>query len=205
MTQSKKGINALQIHRQIGTGEYRTAWYMCLRIRAAMSDKSSPKLMGEVEVDETYIVGKEKNKHKWQRIGGSGTTGKVAVIGAISRKGKVVAKVIENTDTHTLNQFVNQAVSEEVSLVATDEHSGYRHLKAQGFHHETVKHEKGKYVRGLVHTSNLDRFWGLLKRGIVGSFHHVSKEYLPLYLAEFSFRHNHRHNPFMFDEVVKEC
>ena len=205
MTQSKKGISALQIHRQIGTGEYRTAWYMCHRIRAAMRDDTFPKLMGEVEVDETYVGGKDKNRHRSKRISISGGSGKIAVIGAIARKGNVVAKMIERTDANTLQGFVQETVADDVSLIATDEASGYRGLKKQGYPHKSVSHAKGEYVRGNVHTANLDSFWSLLKRGIIGTYHNVSKEYLPLYLAEFSFRHNNRHNPFLFDDVVKEC
>jgi len=205
---SKKGISALQMHRVVfgeeSGSDYHTTWYMCHRWRAAMQGDAI-KLTGEVEVDETYVGGREKNKHKSRRLDTSGTTGKVAVIGAIARKGMVVAKVIENTDTQTLDTFVRQTVTEDVSLVATDEHSGYRHLKKNGYPHETVKHGKGEYVRGLVHTSNLDSFWSLFKRGIVGNFHHVSKEYLPLYLNEFSFRHNNRRNPNMFQELLTTC
>src|SRR5882672_2620069 len=97
MTQSKKGISALQIHRQIKSGDYRTAWYMVMRIRAAMQDKEFPKLMGVVELDETYVGGKDKNRHggKNAKPIGRGTAGKVAVIGAIARKGKVVCQMIE--------------------------------------------------------------------------------------------------------------
>ncbi len=205
---SKKGISALQMHRVVfgedSGSDYHTTWYMCHRWRSAMQGDTI-KLTGEVEVDETYVGGKEKNKHKSRRLDTSGTTGKVAVIGAIARKGMVVAKVIENTDTQTLNTFVRQTVAEDVSLVATDEHAGYRHLKKDGYPHETVKHGKGEYVRGLVHTANLDSFWSLFKRGIVGSFHHVSKEYLPLYLNEFSYRRNNRHNPQVFQELLTTC
>ncbi|MDR4485766.1 MAG: IS1595 family transposase [Nitrospirales bacterium] len=210
MLLSKKGISALQMHRVVfgedSGSDYHTTWYMCHRWRSAMRGDAL-KLTGEVEVDETFVGGKEKNKHKRKRIGPNttGFTGKVAVIGAIARKGMVVAKVIENTDTDTLSQFVHQTVSEDVSLVATDEHAGYRHLKKNGYPHETVKHGKGEYVRGIVHTANLDSFWSLFKRGIVGSFHHVSKEYLPLYLNEFSFRHNNRKNFDVFSDLLTTC
>ena len=91
-----------------------------------------------------------------------------------------------------------------MSLVATDEHMGYAKLKRE-FPHQTVNHAKGEYVRGNVHTGNLDSFWSLLKRGVMGTFHNVSKEHLPLYLAEFSYRHNNRNNPDIFADVIAEC
>ena len=204
MTQSKKGISALQIHRQIGTGDYRTAWYMCHRIRAAMLDNGITKLFGEVEVDETYMGGKEGNKHISKRGRGRGTAGKTPVIGAIARKGNVICQMIENTDTATLDGFVRNTVDSKVSLVATDEHSGYR-LLDKDYNHQSVKHGKGEYVRGKVHTANIDSFWSLLKRGVMGTYHHMSKKYLPLYLCEFSFRHNNRQNPAIFREVIAGC
>ncbi len=133
--------------------------------------------------------------------GGRGTAGKVAVIGAISRKGNVIAKVIENTTTATLDGFVHDAVSDEVNLVATDEHSGYRNL-GRDLPHGTVDHSKGEYVHGNIHTANIDSFWSMLKRGIMGTFHKVSRDYLPLYLNEFSFRYNNRKDGNMFVLVV---
>lgn len=205
MLVAKKGVSALQLHRVIfgeDTGsDYRTTWYMCHRWRAAMKGDVLP-LTGEVEVDETYVGGKDKNRHRNKRVGISGGTGKVAVIGAISRKGMVITKAIERTDSATLQEFIRESVADNVSLVATDEHSGYRLLKKKGYPHQSVSHAKGEYVRGHVHTANLDSFWSLFKRGIMGSFHHVSKQYLPLYLNEFSFRHNARHSPDAFVDLI---
>lgn len=206
---SKKGISALQVHRIIfgedSGSDYHTSWYMCHRWRAAMQGDAM-KLTGEVEVDETYVGGKERNKHKAKRQHpGGGAVGKIPVIGAIARKGMLVAKVIEEADKYTLNQFVRDTVRDDVSLVATDESSGYGNLKRAGFPHETVNHHKGEYVRGAVHTSHLDSFWSLLKRGIMGSYHNVSKAYLPLYVNEFSWRFNNRKNPNAFADLLTTC
>jgi transposase-like protein len=207
MLTSKKGISALQIHRLLGTGSYRSAWYMCMRLRAGMKDPEFKQLMGIVEVDETFIGGKEKNKHRNKRIGPNtkGTVGKTPVIAAISRKGNVVCQMIETTDVKTLDGFVRQVVSDKVDLVATDEAYGYRRLAQAGYRHESVTHSAGEYVRGEVHTANIDSFWALLKRGIVGTYHHVSKKYLPLYLAEFQFRHNNRREADIFGKAIEGC
>ena len=205
MLVAKKGVSALQLHRVIfgeaSGSDYLTTWYMCHRWRSAMQGDVLP-LTGEVEVDETYVGDKDKNRHRSKRVGITGGAGKVAVIGAITRKGMVVAKAIEQTNAATLQRFVHETVEDDVSLVATDEAAGYRGLKKQGIPHESVSHNKGEYVRGNVHTANLDSFWSLFKRGIIGSFHHVSKAYLPLYLNEFSYRHNMRKNPNAFGELL---
>ena len=209
MLVSKKGMSSLQVRRTIfgenSGSDWRTTWYICHRWRAAMRGDAFA-LTGVVEVDESHIGGKEKNKHASKRLhAGRGAVGKTTVIGAISRKGNVVCQVIENTDTKTLTSFVRKTVSGNVDLVATDEHTGYAHLDAVGFPHETVVHSEGEYVRGKVHTNSIEGFWSLLKRGIVGIYHQVSKDYLPLYLNEFSYRHNNRKNPNAFADMITTC
>jgi transposase-like protein len=207
MLTSKKGMSALQIHRLIGTGTYESAWYICMRLRAGMRDKDFTKLMGIVEADETFIGGKDKNRHWDKKSGKRGGTnsGKTGVIGAISRKGNVVCQVIENTSTDSLTGFVLKVTSSKVELVATDDAFGYDALSAYGRHHESVNHSRGEYVRGEIHTANIDSFWALLKRGVIGTYHNVSKKYLPLYLAEFQFRYNNRKNPDIFGSAVAGC
>jgi transposase-like protein len=203
MCQSKKGISALQVHRMIGSGSYRTAWYMCHRIRAAMKDAGFTKLTGIVEVDETFVGGHAVNRHrKMSAKRGGNPPAKSIVIGALSRKGNVVARVIDAVDQRTAEAFVKETVSTHVDLVATDESNAYNALAWEGFRHKSVNHSRGEYVRGNVHTSNIDSFWSMLKRGIMGSFHNVSKTYLPLYVNEFAFRYNNRKNANIFALVM---
>jgi len=210
MLTSKKGISALQIHRMIGSGSYSTAFYMCHRLRAGMFDPDFRQLMGIVEVDETYIGGKQANRHANVRAkyhgGGAANTGKTTVIGAISRKGNVVCKIIENTSIDTLNSFIDETVSNKVDLVATDMSAGYREgMPYYIKRHEAVDHRAKEYVRGIVHTNNIENFWSLLKRGVIGTYHNVSAKYLPLYLNEFQFRHNNRKNADIFGSAIAGC
>ena len=203
---SKKGMSARQIHRYIGFGSYKTAWYMCHRIRAALVEKDFDKLGGVVEVDETFIGGKAYNKHGGRGNGGRGGlgSGKIPVVGAVSRKGSVVARVISTVSAEVLTKFVMDSVSDKVSLLVTDEWTGYRHVK-KIYPHQVIKHTAGEYVVGAIHTNTIEGFWSILKRGIVGSYHKVSKKYLPLYVAEFQFRYNNRHNPDIFGAAIAVC
>jgi transposase-like protein len=207
MLVSKKGISARQVHRYMGFGSLKTAWYMCHRIRAAMLDTDFQKLVGEVEVDETFVGGKAKNRHKDKR-GGPGRgglgSGKKPVVGAISRRGNVVARVIESVDAATLKNFVREAVSDKVSLLVTDEWIGYHGLRRE-YPHKVIRHTHGEYVVGAIHTNTIEGFWSIFKRGIVGTFHNVSQKYLPLYVAEFQFRYNNRANADAFGTTIAGC
>lgn len=208
MLTSKKGMSALQIFRYMGFGSYKTAWLMCHKIRAALGNQEFKQLIGYVEIDETFVGGKAKNKHKGpggrDDMGGTGGTGKTIVVGAVQRKGNVIARVIDNTKAATLNAFVREAVSHKVSLISTDEHAGYNHLDKH-FPHGMVHHSRDEYVCGAVHTNTIEGFWSIVKRGIVGTFHKVSKKYLPLYVNEFEFRYNNRENADIFGAAIKAC
>jgi hypothetical protein len=208
MLVAKKGRSALEIHRTIYgdpfTADYHTTWYMCTRLRAAMRNQEWGELMGVVEIDEVYLGGKERNKHLGKR-GKWASQGKTEVIGAIARKGNVVCQMVEDADFRTYDDFVKKTVSSRVDLIATDESFRYRHLNRMGFKHDFVTHKADEFVRGKVHTQTIESFWSLLRRGIMGSYHKISKAYLPLYLAEFTFRHNNRKNPDIFTELLSRC
>jgi transposase-like protein len=208
MLTSKKGISALQVARVMGFGSYKTAHMMCSKIRVALGNVEFKQLVGYVEVDETYVGGKAKNKHKGKGgrgdFGGKGGVGKEVVIGAVERKGNVVAKVIRQTTSIAFDNFVREVVSTKVSLISTDDHPGYKRLNP-AFPHGTVNHRYGQYVHGAIHTNTIEGFWSILKRGIMGTFHKVSRKYLPLYVNEFEFRYNNRKNPDIFRTAIRAC
>jgi hypothetical protein len=204
MLTSKKGIPSLQIQRIMGFGSYETALYMTHRIRAALADPEFRKLMGIIEIDETYVGVKNRNRHADKRTEGTGSTGKTPVMGAVERDGNVVARVVAHVDTRTAEQFVSEAVAEKVDLVATDESGVYRRTNRYR-PHQFVTHSRGEYVRGNVHTQTIDGFWSLLSRGIICTFQNVSAKYLPLYVAEFEWRYNKRTNANIFGAAVARC
>jgi hypothetical protein len=205
MLTSKKGMSALQIMRFMGFGSYKTAWGMCHKVRAALVEPEV-KLGGIVEVDETYIGGKDKNKH-WDKRGRGGKhapTTKTPIIGAVRRKGTVVTRVLQSVNKTDAEAFVREVVSDKVSLLATDESRVYGGLSPD-YNHETVHHAAKRYVIGAVHTNTIEGFWSIFKRSIVGSYHKVSAKYLPLYIAECQFKYNNRFNSDIFATAIAGC
>jgi transposase-like protein len=209
MTSTRNGVSAKELQRQLGV-TYKCAHRIGHKLRELMSSDAkanSGPLSGNVEVDETYVGGKLKNKHKSKRVradglSGRGTIGKTIVVGAVEREGDLVAKVVENTDVATLTDFVHANVSENVSLISTDEHSGYKYLK-NTYPHGTVTHSSGEYVNGLVHTNTIEGFWSHFKRGIRSTHASISRQHTNKYVGEFVFRFNNRHDSAgMFNKLI---
>ena len=186
----RKGISALRLSKELGV-QYRTAWHMLHRIREACSGGTFI-LDNIVEADETYIGGREHNKHDSKKLkAGRGTVGKTPVVGARERGGPVVAKPVESTDAATLVPFIEANVLDGAT-VYTDEARAYTPLAniINQFTHETVSHGRGEYVRGDVHTNGIESVWAVLKRSIHGTWHHVSPKHLGRYVNEATFRLN---------------
>jgi transposase len=195
MASTRCGISAKQIERELGV-TYKTAWRMFKQIRSMLAEGKDP-LSGSVEVDETYVGGKAKNMHAWkreQKIQGRGTVGKVPVVGAVERGGRVIVKTAESVSAETLMPFVREHVMPE-STVFTDEHRGYSGVEASGYAHKRVHHSAKVYVIGDAHTNTIEGFWSLVKNGIRGVYHNVGANYLQTYFDEYAFRYNRRLDP----------
>ena len=183
-----KGVSSMKLHRDLGITQ-KSAWYMAHRIRQTWDD-ATERFAGPVEADETYIGGKEANKHAWKKLqAGRGTVGKTPVVGVKDRRtGKVTARVVPSTDKATLQGFLIEHV-QRGATVYTDEAAAYKDMP---YPHEAVRHGAGEYVRDMAHTNGMESHWAMFKRGLHGTYHHVSVKHLDLYVAEFSGRHNVR-------------
>lgn len=188
VTSHKKGISSLQLGRDLNITQ-KSAWFMLSRIRKCFGIDNDTQLDNEVEADETFVGGKNKNRHANKKIKGS-SDDKAPVLGMVERSGKVIAKQIPNTTYETLSTEILKSVKETAKLY-TDEYTSYKRLK-RVYDHQVVKHSQYQYVQGRVHTNTIEGFWSLLKRGIVGIYHFTSKKHLQLYVDEFVFRYNSR-------------
>jgi transposase-like protein len=191
MCSSKKGVSAHQLWRNLGFGSYRTAWHMAHRIRLAMREEPlASMLSGTIEADETYIGGKKRKPHR--KLGRPSPKDKAPVLALVERKGRVRARAVANVTSQTLKQVVREHCDPSSSRLMTDEYASYRRVGREFVSHETVCHSAGEYARGDVHTNTVEGFFAILKRGVNGTFHSVSRQHLQRYLDEFSFRYNHR-------------
>lgn len=197
MCSSKKGMSAHQLHRQLEV-TYKSAWFMCHRIREAMKDKSFAPMTGVVEVDETYIGGKPRG-HRLHRIEKHSTMSeritaawakKEPVLGIVERGGRVRTVSMGKLTRKSVQETIIATVDTERTALMSDEHMYYYGIN-RTLPHGIIRH-KSEYVRGAVHTQGIESYWAILKRGLYGTFHHVDAAYLSMYLPEFEFRYNRR-------------
>jgi transposase-like protein len=201
LTQAKKGVSACQIQRMLGIGGYKTAWYLCHRIRSAMVEARREKLDGTVEMDETYIGGKvhglsQRETKKMKEV----------VIGIRKRNGELRFFHAEDAKKGTLARYIQENISENVSVIVTDELPAYpAALGKLERKHETVNHSHKEYVRiGTdIHTNTIESAFSLLKRGIVGTWHKISAKHLQSYLDEMEFRFNRRKSETLFQDTLR--
>jgi transposase-like protein len=198
--ESKKGMSANQMKRILGVS-YKTAWYLCHRIRAAMTEQEPEQLNGTVEVDETFIGGKLRGHGRGI---GNYTKNKTIVIGVVQRGGKIRLQTIETTDRKTLHKFIKLHCAPDTELIITDELPAYKGIADEDTRHETVNHKEMEWARGDIHTNGIENVWSLLKRSVTGTYHKLSAKHLDAYLDELEWRFNNRKNPYLFrDTLIK--
>jgi transposase-like protein len=204
LCESRKGMSANQLKRMLGVS-YKTAWYLCHRIRAAMVEAERLPLDGTVEVDETYVGGKQQGKGR-----GPHGSEKEIVIGIRQRGGEVRFFHVEDIKSGTLERYIKENISKDVQAIITDEHASYP-AAIEGNplfgdyrgKHKTVNHSAGVYVQGDVHTNTVENTFSLLKRGIMGTWHNISAKHLLAYLHEMEFRFNRRFHRDLFTETLR--
>lgn len=202
MIEAKKGVSANQIMRTIGVS-YKTSWYLCHRIRAAMAEAYPDKLRGTVEVDEAFIGGKPRYKQKENWRGEGATKKKAMVLGIVERGGNVRLKY-EGDEAHkqVLRAFINHHARTDTKRIITDDWSAYKGIGDHDTRHDIIKHKDRQYVIGDVHTNTIESVWSLLNRSIIGAYHKVSVKHLDAYLNELEWRFNNRKNAFLFRETL---
>ena len=189
LTSARKGIPSTQMARELGITQ-KSAWFLAQRIRETWLKDRDGGMGDHVQVDETYVGGKEKNKHAKDKLHADrGAVGMDAVVGVRDEHGEVRAVLVENTKAGTLKRFVRQHAPAGATIV-TDHHGRYIGVEAEGFDHGRINHSAGEYVREKAPTNGLESFWALLKRGHYGIYHYMSAKHLARYVKEFSFRHN---------------
>ncbi|MEO8398280.1 MAG: IS1595 family transposase [Ignavibacteriaceae bacterium] len=192
ITGHKKGISSLQLSKDLNVTQ-KTAWFMLQRIRNCFGIENKTGLDNEVEIDESFLGGKNKNRHSNKKIEnsqGRSIKDKTPVLGMLERKGKLIAKTIENTKGETILPEITKAVK-DTAKIYTDEWLGYNDLQ-RIYDHTYIRHNENEYVNGRIHINSIEGFWSLLKRGIVGIYHFTSKKHLQKYVDEFVFRYNTR-------------
>jgi transposase-like protein len=200
MIESKKGISANQLKRTLGVS-YKTAWYLCHRIRSAMQHDTEEPLDGIVEADETWVGGRIRHKRGDTEDGRTAWRSKRAlVIGAVEREGDVRLRVEKRATKATFQDFLREHVADDAEAIFTDQVAVG--LGDSNTRHETVNHSDNEWVRGDVHTQTIEGVWSLFKRSIIGSYHHMSIKHLPSYLDEMEWRYNNRENPYLFRDTL---